>query len=261
MTPDAAGRLWEHTRRQPAARAGGAARASGRRQLAARAASASGPESYAQLVRRDARPMCAATSSTLIEAAAVLGVRAPLHAVRRAGRLERSARDAGRRGRRAGSCALDDRAGGAFVEFSHPLARAADLRRAAEGAALRAQHRRGGHRARHRRRRCGTAWKRRRSPTTRCSPTSRRTRTPRWRAVRGRAPSSSLIAASRLTPVPGRPRAAGARGDRGDAVLGRRRRRAAARRADGLRRRPAARQRARVPRDVRGRPRGGRSGC
>ena len=56
-----------------------------------------------------------------------------------------------------------------------------------------------------------------------------------------------------------RSRAARAGGDRGDAVLGRRRRGAAARRADRLRRRTAARQRARLPRHVRRRRGGGRA--
>ena len=70
---------------------------------------------------------------------------------------------------------------------------------------------------------------------------------------------SSLIAASRLTPVPGRSRAARPGGDRGDAVLGRRGRGAAARRADGVRRRPPARQRAGLPGHVRRRSGGGRA--
>ena len=123
MTPDAAGRLWEHTRGSP---------------LYARAVlrelpQAGGwqyeprplpvPESYAQLVRRDL-DRCARDVVTLIEAAAVLGVRAPLQAVVELAGLEHPLEtlDDAIAG---GLVSLDDRAGGAFVEFSHPLARAA----------------------------------------------------------------------------------------------------------------------------------------
>ena len=61
---------------------------------------------------------------TLIEAAAVLGVRAPLQAVVELAGLEHPLEtlDDAIAG---GLVRLDDRAGGAFVEFSHPLARAA----------------------------------------------------------------------------------------------------------------------------------------
>ena len=123
MTPDAAGRLWEHTRGSP---------------LHARAVLRELPEdeswkheprplpvprSYAQLVRDDLE-RCPSDVVTLVEAAAVLGVRAPLHAVVALAGLDDplvtldDAID-------SGLVRLDDRASGAFVEFSHPLVRAA----------------------------------------------------------------------------------------------------------------------------------------
>ena len=123
MTPDAAGRLWEHTRGSP---------------LHARAVLRElpddeswqheprplpVPESYAQLVRREL-DRCATDVVTLVEAAAVLGVRAPLHAVVALAGLDDplATLDAAVD---SGLVRLDDRASGAFVEFSHPLARAA----------------------------------------------------------------------------------------------------------------------------------------
>ena len=123
MTPDAAGRLWEHTRGSPLH-----VRAvlrelpqDGGWQYEPRPLPV--PESYAQLVRRDL-DRCAGDVVTLIEAAAVLGVRAPLQAVVELAGLEHPLEtldDA----IAAGLVSLDDRAVGAFVEFSHPLARAA----------------------------------------------------------------------------------------------------------------------------------------
>jgi DNA-binding CsgD family transcriptional regulator len=123
MTPDAAGRLWEHTRCSP---------------LHARAVLRELPEdeswkheprplpvpkSYAQLVREDLG-RCTSDVVTLVEAAAVLGVRAPLHAVAGLAGLEDPlvTLDAAVE---SGLVRLDDRASGAFVEFSHPLVRAA----------------------------------------------------------------------------------------------------------------------------------------
>jgi DNA-binding CsgD family transcriptional regulator len=123
MTPDAAGRLWEHTGGSP---------------LHARAVlrelpDDSGwqyeprplpvPDSYAQLVRRDL-DRCAPDVVTLLEAAAVLGVRAPLHAVVELTDFEHPLEtlDAAVE---SGLVRLDDRAGNAVVEFSHPLVRAA----------------------------------------------------------------------------------------------------------------------------------------
>ena len=123
MTPDAAGRLWEHTRGNPLH-----ARAvlrelpqDGGWQYEPRPLPV--PESYAQLVRRDL-DRCARDVVGLIEAAAVLGVRAPLQAVVELAGLEHPLEtldDAVA----SGLVRLDDRAGGTFVEFSHPLARAA----------------------------------------------------------------------------------------------------------------------------------------
>jgi DNA-binding CsgD family transcriptional regulator/tetratricopeptide (TPR) repeat protein len=123
MTPDAAGRLWEHTRGSP---------------LHARAVLRElpddeswqheprplpVPESYAQLVRR-VLDRCADDVVTLVEAASVLGVRAPLHAVVELAALDDplATLDAASD---SGLVRLDDRASGAFVEFSHPLVRAA----------------------------------------------------------------------------------------------------------------------------------------
>jgi DNA-binding CsgD family transcriptional regulator len=123
MTPDAAGRLWEHTRGSPLY-----ARAV-LRELPAddswqhEPRPLPAPESYAHLVRRDLE-RCGIDVVTLIEAAAVLGVRAPLQAVVELAGLEDplGTLDAAVE---SGFVRLDDRASGAFVEFSHPLARSA----------------------------------------------------------------------------------------------------------------------------------------
>jgi DNA-binding CsgD family transcriptional regulator len=123
MTPEAAGRLCEHTRGNP---------------LHARAVLRELPEepswqyehrplpvpkSYAQLVReRLAR--CSSDVVALIEAVAVLGVRAPLPSVIELARAEHpletldDAID-------SGLIRLDDARSGTFVEFSHPLTRVA----------------------------------------------------------------------------------------------------------------------------------------
>jgi hypothetical protein len=123
MTPEAAGRLWKHTRGNP---------------LHARAVLRELPEdagwqhehrtlpvpkSYAQLVR-ERLDRCPAHVVNLVEAAAVLGVRAPVHAVVELASVERPLEmldDA----IESGLVRLDDRGTGRFVEFSHPLARAA----------------------------------------------------------------------------------------------------------------------------------------
>ena len=123
MTPEAAGRLWEHTRGNP---------------LHARAVLRELPEDsgwqhehrtlpvpkpYAQLVR-ERLDRCPAHVVSLVEAAAVLGVRAPVHAVVELASVERPLEmldDA----IGSGLVRLDDRGTGRFVEFSHPLARAA----------------------------------------------------------------------------------------------------------------------------------------
>ena len=256
MTPDAAARLWEHTRGNPLH-----ARAvlrelppDGSWQYEPRPLPV--PESYAQLVRRDLE-RCPRDVVTLIEAAAVLGVRAPLQAVVELAGLEHPletlddavaerARALGRpRGRRVRRVLASARAG-------------RHLRRAAEGAALRAQYRRRGHRARpgggdaasrgggHDHERCAAR---------------------RPRGARARRDVTRCVVERRLEPDRGqpadfgsrRPRATRAGGDRGDAVLGRRRRGPAAGGADRLRGRSAARQRSRLPRDVRRRRRGGRA--
>ena len=124
MTPAAARPAVGAHARQPAVRPRGAAGAPGRRQLAARARVRS-------RYRSRTRSWCAGSSTdatadvvALIEAAAVLGVRAPLHAVVELAGVEDPLEtlDAAVE---SGLVRLDDRATGAFVEFSHPLARAA----------------------------------------------------------------------------------------------------------------------------------------
>jgi DNA-binding CsgD family transcriptional regulator len=123
MTPEAAGRLWEHTRGSPLY-----ARAVLRElpaddgwQYEPRPLPV--PESYAHLVRRGLE-RCETDVVTLIEAAAVLGVRAPLQSVVELAGLEEplATLDAAVE---SGFVRLDDRASGAFVEFSHPLVRGA----------------------------------------------------------------------------------------------------------------------------------------
>ena len=123
MTPEAAGRLWEHTRGNP---------------LHARAVlrelpdDASWqheprllpvPKSYAQLVR-ERLDRCSDAVVSLVQAAAVLGARAPAHTVielASVGHPLETLDDA----IETGLVRLDERGGGASVEFSHPLTRAA----------------------------------------------------------------------------------------------------------------------------------------
>ena len=146
MTPDAAGRLWEHTRGSPLY-----ARAVLRElpaddswQYEPRPLPV--PESYAHLVRRDLE-RCPTDVVTLIEAAAVLGVRSPLQRGRRAGRSRGPARDAGCGGRERVRAAGRPRRRHVRRVLAPPGARR-HLRSSAEGAALRAQQRRRGHRRR-----------------------------------------------------------------------------------------------------------------
>jgi len=123
MTPDAAGRLWEHTGGSPL-HAHAVLRElpnDSRWQHEPRALPV--PESYAQLVRRDL-DRCAPDVVTLIEAAAVLGVRAPLHAVVELTGLDHPLETLDE-AVNSGLLRVEDRAGSAVVVFSHPLARAA----------------------------------------------------------------------------------------------------------------------------------------
>ena len=123
MTPDAASRLWEHTGGNPL-HAEAVLRdlpSVGTWQYEPRALPV--PASYAQLVRRDLS-RCTEDVVALIEAAAVLGVRAPLPSVVELASLDEplEALDAAVD---SGLVRVDDRAHGSFVEFSHPLVRAA----------------------------------------------------------------------------------------------------------------------------------------
>ena len=145
MTPDAAGRLWEHTGGSPL-HAHAVLRElphDSRWQHEPRPLPV--PDSYAQLVRQDL-DRCAPDVVTLIEAAAVLGVRAPLHAVVELTGLDdplETLDDAV--GRRPAARGRSRRQRGRRVLT--PARESRDLRRAAEGATLGAQHRRRGHRA------------------------------------------------------------------------------------------------------------------
>jgi DNA-binding CsgD family transcriptional regulator len=123
MTPDAAGRLWEHTGGSPL-HAQAVLRVlpeDSRWQHEPRPLPV--PESYAQLVRQDL-DRCTPDVVRLIEAAAVLGVRAPLHAALELSGLEQPLEtlDDAVAG---GLLRVEDRADSAVVVFSHPLARAA----------------------------------------------------------------------------------------------------------------------------------------
>jgi DNA-binding CsgD family transcriptional regulator len=123
MTPDAAGRLWEHTRGSPLYAHAVLRDLPDDESWQHEPRPLPVPESYAQLVRQDL-DRCAGDVVTLVEAAAVLGVRAPLDAVVGLAGLDDplATLDAAIDSRLV---RLDDRASGAFVEFSHPLVRAA----------------------------------------------------------------------------------------------------------------------------------------
>jgi DNA-binding CsgD family transcriptional regulator len=123
MSPDAAGRLWEHTGGSPLhARAvlrelpDDAAWPHEQRPLPV-------PSSYAQLVRRRLE-RCPADVVALVEAAAVLGGRAPLRPVVALARVP-APLDALDDAIASGLVRLQDRGRGPYLEFSHPLARAA----------------------------------------------------------------------------------------------------------------------------------------
>jgi DNA-binding CsgD family transcriptional regulator len=123
MTADAAGRLWEHTGGNPLY-AHAVLRelpADSSWQYEPRLLPV--PDSYAQLVRREL-DRCAPDVLALIEAAAVLGVRAPLHAVIELTGLD-DPLEAVDGAVETGVVRLQARAGTSVVEFSHPLARAA----------------------------------------------------------------------------------------------------------------------------------------
>jgi DNA-binding CsgD family transcriptional regulator len=123
MTPDAAGRLWEHTRGSPLYAHAVLRELPDDESWQHEPRPLPVPESYAQLVRRDL-DRCPDDVVTFVEAASVLGVRAPLQAVVELAGLgdPLATLDAASD---SGLVRLDDRASGAYVEFSHPLARAA----------------------------------------------------------------------------------------------------------------------------------------
>ena len=123
MTPEAAARLWEHTRGNPLHASAvlrelpaGASWQHEQRPLPV-------PKSYGQLVR-ERLDRCPADVVSLVEAAAVLGVRAPTHAVIELASVSHpletldDAID-------SGLVRLGERGTSAFVEFAHPLTRAA----------------------------------------------------------------------------------------------------------------------------------------
>ena len=123
MTPDAAGHLWEHTGGSPLYAHAVLRELPDDSRWQHEPRPLPVPDSYAQLIRRDL-DRCAPDVVTLIEATAVLGARAPLQAVVELTGLEHpletldDAVD-------SGLLRVEDRAGSAVVVFSHPLARAA----------------------------------------------------------------------------------------------------------------------------------------
>ena len=123
MTPEASRRLWEHTRGNPLYIRAVLDELPSDETWQHEQRPLPVPHTYAQLVRRR---LARSTSGVvdLVEAAAVLGVRSPLHAV-----LELAGVELGLETVDAaiedGVLRLDDRHSGAIVEFAHPLTRAA----------------------------------------------------------------------------------------------------------------------------------------
>ena len=179
MTPQAARRLHEHTGGNPLHARAVLREAPDAGHWLHEPRPLPAPRSYAQLIQRRLE-QCRPEVVRLLEAAATLGVRAPLWTVLDLAQVE--------------LVTLDDAVAtglirhGRLVEFTHPLTRAAiydglvPSRRAELNARAAASGRGSGGG------RCATASRRRPSPTTRCSRTSRRSPTRRWRAARGRAP-------------------------------------------------------------------------
>jgi DNA-binding CsgD family transcriptional regulator len=123
MTPDAARRLWEHTGGSPLHAVAVLRKLPEDPGWQHEPRPLPVPEPYANLVRQDLG-RCAPDVVEFIEAAAVLGVLAPLHAVLALAGPEAPLEtlDAAVA---SGLVRSEERAGGSFVEFSHPLARAA----------------------------------------------------------------------------------------------------------------------------------------
>ena len=232
MTPDAAHRLWEHTDGNPlhACAVLRELPSDGIWQYEHRPLPV--PRSYGQLIHRQLE-RCAPEIVDLIEAAAVLGVRAPLQAVLSLVAAEQplelvdEAID-------SGLLRLDERHGAAILEFAHPLTRGAvyaaipTARRSRLNAAAAMIVHDPLAKLRHRVE----------AATVVDDALLRELEQfARGEMARGAwsGAVSSLLAASRLTQSSGRPRALRAGGDRGHHVLGRRSCRSAARRADELR--------------------------
>jgi DNA-binding CsgD family transcriptional regulator len=123
MTPDAARRLCEHTKGNPLHTRAVLGELPDADQWQHEHRVLPVPKSYAQLVRQQLE-RCGPRVVDLIETASVLGVRAPLHAVC-ALIQDRSPLEALDDGVESGLVRVDDGASGTFVEFSHPLTRAA----------------------------------------------------------------------------------------------------------------------------------------
>ena len=123
MTPDAARRLCEHTKGNPLHTRAVLDELPETETWQHEHRPLPAPKSYAQLVRQQLE-RCPPGAASMIEAASVLGVRAPLHAVvevAQAGAPLETLDDAVA----SGLVRLDDSGAGSFVEFSHPLTRAA----------------------------------------------------------------------------------------------------------------------------------------
>ena len=240
--------------RQPAARPGRAPRAARRRHLAVRAPAAAGSALLRAARPRAARPLRAGGDRADRGGRRARASRRRCTSWRRwPGSRRRWTRSTRRS--RAELVTLDDGVG--LVEFTHPIARAAVYEALPNARRADAERARRAARAGRRTRRCGTAWRPRRLPDA--SLLAELEAHARDERARGSWSSAieSLLAASRLSPLPAeRERLAleaiEATMYSGDGAAARRLASQAR-----LRRRPAARQRPRLPRDLRRRRRRG----
>ena len=237
MTPEAAGRLWEHT---------GATRSTLGPSCASSPRTPGGSTSTGPCRCRSRTRSSSASASIAVPPMSSAWSRRPRSSAcgRRCTRWSSSPPSSARwrcstTRSQSGLVRLDDRGAGRFVEFSHPLARAAIYDAPAHRATQRAQRRGGGDRRRPGRgdapSRGGRDGRRRRAarrPRSACArrDVARRLVERRVEPDRGEP----------AEPGPGRARATRAGGDRGHDVLRRRGRGAAARRPGRFRRRPPA---------------------